>query len=87
MWYRKVAEKVASKVRLTGMGSIQRVRIPEEIVAINILIFYISDVNVHILRRAHLLLERYSTAMSFPIINTWQKPEIYKRPLDSPNYI
>uniref|UniRef100_A0A915D677 Ribosomal protein S5 C-terminal domain-containing protein n=1 Tax=Ditylenchus dipsaci TaxID=166011 RepID=A0A915D677_9BILA len=31
MWYRKVAEKVASKVKLTGSASVQRIRIPDEI--------------------------------------------------------
>lgn len=33
MWYRKVAEKVVSKVKLTGTASIQRIRIPDEIEA------------------------------------------------------
>jgi SEL1 protein len=31
-WYQKVAEKVASKVKLTGAPAMQRIRIPDEIV-------------------------------------------------------
>ncbi|CAK5025571.1 unnamed protein product [Meloidogyne enterolobii] len=30
-WYKKVANKVAKKVKLTGMPSVQRIRIPDEI--------------------------------------------------------
>jgi len=32
MWYKRVAELVASRVKLTGTASIQRIRIPDEIV-------------------------------------------------------
>lgn len=34
MWYEKVAKKVTSKIKLTGSPSIQRIRIPDEIVFI-----------------------------------------------------
>jgi TPR repeat protein len=32
IWYKKVADKVAAKIRLTGTPSVQRIRIPDEIV-------------------------------------------------------
>ncbi|KAF7634675.1 hypothetical protein Mgra_00005923 [Meloidogyne graminicola] len=40
IWYKKVANKVAKKVKLTGMPSVQRIRIPDELV----FIFYIKKI-------------------------------------------